>query len=73
MRVTLDKSVDIAIIHLADTQPGGVAETCECDTEASAAVIHMDFDKDGRLIGIEVNPASKGLPAALLDEAEVIG
>ena len=73
MKVTVDKSEDIAKIYLDYIPAGGVAESCVCDAEASAAAIYLDFDKDGRLIGIEVSPASKGLPAALLSEAEVIG
>lgn len=73
MRVTLDKSSDAAMIYLTEIPPGSVAETCVCDAEASAAGVNLDFDSDGRLIGIEVIPASLGLPVELLNEAEVIG
>lgn len=73
MKVTVDKSVDTAMIYLDRIPPGGVDETYECDADASAAAINLDFDKDGRLIGIEVCPASIGLPITLLNEAEVIG
>lgn len=73
MRVTLDRNADIAMIYLTYIPPGGVGETCICDADASAGSINLDFDKDGRLIGIEVSPASIGLPKDLLDGAEVIG
>jgi len=36
-------------------------------------MINLDFDADGRLIGVEVLGASRRLPTALLDQAELIG
>jgi uncharacterized protein YuzE len=73
MRVTLDRTADAAMIYLVEIPPGGVAHTYPCDDDEAAAAVNLDFDRQGRLIGIEVIPASKGLPIELLNEAELLG
>ena len=73
MRITLDRSANAAYIRLADTIPDGVANTHMTVLDFSAADVNLDFDKEGRLVGIEIMPASKGLPPDLLAIAEVIG
>jgi len=64
MRVTYDREVDAAYIYLIDISPKGVARTVRATSD-----INLDFDKDGRLIGIELLRESL-LPTALLEIAE---
>lgn len=67
MRITYDKSVDAAYIYLMDgIEAGGVAHTYCCDPTEVNGQIHLDFDKRGRLVGIEVLTASKLLPEAAI-------
>lgn len=66
-RVTYDESVDAAYIYLVDEiGAGGVAETVPVEAIASRAMINLDFDGEGRLVGIEVMDASALLPTHLL-------
>ncbi|MBU0492554.1 MAG: DUF2283 domain-containing protein [Chloroflexi bacterium] len=74
MKVTYDRSVDAAYIYLVDAiAPGSVETTYSCDPLEIGGIIALDFDAEGRLVGIEVLGASKRLPSVLLDEAEIIG
>lgn len=41
-----------------------------CDPVGVGGMINLDFDEQGRLIGIEVLAASSKLPAYLLQSAE---
>jgi uncharacterized protein YuzE len=67
MHITYDATVDAAYISLVEFIPaGGVAKTYPCDPREVRGQINLDFDSDGRLVGIEVLDASKKLPAALL-------
>jgi uncharacterized protein YuzE len=67
MKISYDQSTDAAYIYLADEiRPGGVAKTYCCDPQEVNGQIHLDFDSDGRLIGIEVLDASRRLPEILL-------
>lgn len=68
IRVTFDANADAGMIYLADIDPGGVART----VEAVPGSIMLDFDPDGRLIGIEVLDAKRRLPKQLLNQAERI-
>lgn len=73
MRITYDPSVDAAYMYLVDRiRPHGVARTYACDPGQVDAEINLDFDSDGRLVGIEVLSASKKLPNGLLQTAERI-
>ena len=70
MRVTYDATVDAAYVYLVDEiGPGGVARTYPCDPREVRGQINLDFDSEGRLLGIEVLDASKKLPEALLKRA----
>jgi len=74
MNITHDASVDAAYISLVDE--GGntaVSSTYGCDANEVGGQIHLDFDMDGRLIGIEVLTASLLLPSSLLARAQRIG
>lgn len=67
MKMTYDKSVDAAYISLIDEiGAGGVKGTYVCDPNIVEGFIHLDFDHDGRLVGIEVLDASKKLPLSIL-------
>lgn len=63
MRVTYDPDVDAAYVQLADEiGVGGVAFTYPCDVAAVGGMVNLDFDSDGRLVGIEVLGAKAKLP-----------
>jgi uncharacterized protein YuzE len=70
VRVTYDSSVDAAKIYLVPIGPGEVTDTFACGDDVPGGSIYLDFDKDGRLLGIEVLRASATLPEELLAEAE---
>lgn len=72
MKITLDKSVDAAYIYLTPL-PGNyqVADTYTVDHDETNGMINLDFDSDGRLLGIEVLEASKCLPQELLSIATI--
>ncbi len=71
MRITYDREVDAAYIYLEDPIPAGAAVmTHVCDAAAAAGSIHLDFDGDGKLLGIEILDASRALPATALASAE---
>lgn len=57
-----DRQVDAAYIYLTKIAPGGVARTYTCDDEAVGGTINLDFDHEGRLVGIEVLNATALLP-----------
>lgn len=73
MHVKYDASVDAAYIYLVERiEPGGVRKTYQCDPLDIDGMINLDFDADGRLLGIEVLGASRKLPLRLIglqDEA----
>ena len=65
MKITYDRSVDAAYIYLTSgIGAGGVAKTYCCDPLEVHGQIHLDFDNQGRLVGIEVLGASRLLPEA---------
>lgn len=70
MKVRYDPEADAAYIQLANViEVQGVAKTYLCDP-AEAGMINLDFDRDGRLIGIEVMDASKRLPEEVLESGQ---
>jgi len=72
MRISYDSKSDAAYIYLVDEiRPGGVARTYPCDPRVVQGEINLDFDLEGRLLGIEVLDASKRLPMSLLKGASV--
>lgn len=67
VRVTYDEDSDAAYIYFSDDiAMGGVVETVPMDPLAVRGMINLDFDIEGRLIGIEVLAASKRLPRQFL-------
>ena len=70
MKVTYDRSVDAAYIYLADDiGEGCVKKTYACDPDEVGGVINLDFDEDGRMVGVEVLGASHHLPKTILKSA----
>ncbi len=77
MRVTYDPQVDAGYIYLREIDSGGAKHTVplddlECSVDAVASLI-LDFDDEGRLIGIEALGASEVLPPEILRDAEPPG
>ncbi|WP_435081616.1 DUF2283 domain-containing protein [Clavibacter michiganensis] len=71
MRVTYDAVADAAYIALAGPIGDGEATTTipAIATPGDRGDVALDFDADGRLLGIEVLHASAVLPAAALADA----
>lgn len=66
MKIEYDKEVDAAYIYLEyPIREGEVKKTIELNDN-----IVMDFDSDGKLIGVEVLNASKVLNKKVLVEAD---
>ncbi|MEU2551940.1 DUF2283 domain-containing protein [Streptomyces sp. NPDC014684] len=71
LRVTYDGRADAAYVYL--TEPGtrsSVARVYPCDPIKVDGMINLDFDADGRLLGVEVLDARSKLPQYVLDAAE---
>ncbi|WP_370524181.1 DUF2283 domain-containing protein [Cellulomonas sp. APG4] len=68
MRVTYDAATDAAYIYLdGETWSGGVADTVPVDPLVARGMINLDFDREDRLVGIEVLAASRRLPRSFLE------
>jgi uncharacterized protein YuzE len=72
MKITLDKSIDAAYIYFRAIGPGDVKMTYTCDPLEIKGEVNLDFDKEGILIGLEIQNASKKLPKEVLDKAEIL-
>jgi uncharacterized protein YuzE len=67
MRTTYDSDADAAYIYLAEEiGAGGVAKTVAVDPTGVGGMIHLDFDRQGHLIGVEILDASSFLPPDVL-------
>jgi uncharacterized protein YuzE len=66
VKVTYDESVEAAYIYLTEIAAGGVATTVPGWPDSEAFMVNLDFDGDGRLVGIEVMGASGKLPPEFL-------
>lgn len=73
IKVQYDKKGDSAYIYLTDIGPAGVSFTYPCNPLEVKGMINLDFDQEGKLIGVEIIDASKKLPKEILDSAEIIG
>lgn len=74
MKITYDKEAEAVYIQLADEiKPGGVKKTYPCNPIEVKGMVNLDFDEEGRLVGIEVLGANNKLPKELLEQAEIIG
>jgi uncharacterized protein YuzE len=71
VKVTYDRKANAAYIYLVDPKVRPkVARMYPCDPVDVGGMINLDFDGDGRLVGVEVLAASSKLPQYLLDAAE---
>ena len=71
VKVTYDRTVNAAYVYFTDPQVlNRVATMYPCDPHEVDGMINLDFDEDGRLLGIEILAASSKLPHYLLDQAE---
>lgn len=68
MKITYDKEADAAYVYLKYPMEDGEAKKT---VEISDNII-FDYDKDGKLIGVEILAASKVLNKKTLLEAEQI-
>jgi len=67
MKITLDKEADAAYIYFKEISDGEVANTISLNES-----VNIDFDKEGKTIGIEILNASKNLPVTALRSAIII-
>lgn len=65
MRIHYDKNSDAAYLEL-QASPRLVTKTYCCEPNEVNGQINLDFDVDGRLLGIEILDASRLLPQVLL-------
>jgi uncharacterized protein YuzE len=71
MRVTYDKQANAAYIYIAsEILPGSIKCTYTCNTTEVGGEINLDFDCQGKLVGIEILNADKKLPMEVLESAE---
>ncbi|MET7870407.1 DUF2283 domain-containing protein [Streptomyces cyaneofuscatus] len=71
VKVTYDKSADAAYVYFTEPQVHAhSARMYACDPVDVDGMIHLDFDEEGRLLGIEVLAAGSKLPEYLLKSAE---
>ncbi|MFF8293274.1 DUF2283 domain-containing protein [Streptomyces sp. NPDC016309] len=66
MRVAYDASADMAYIYLTDGIASGEAVRHVAAEDGTAV---LDYDSEGRLLGIEVFGAARRLPRSLLEAA----
>ena len=67
MKLEYDPKTDAAYLHVDPSESTKATKTYACDPEEIGGQIQLDFDAEGRLIGIEVLDASHLLPKAVLE------
>ncbi|MEO9325363.1 DUF2283 domain-containing protein [Nocardioides sp. C4-1] len=73
VRITYDSVANAAYVYLTDSiAPGQVATTQDADIRLDMASINVDFDADGRVLGIEVLGADRILRPETVEAAENI-
>lgn len=72
MRITYDQTVDAAYIALVDEIADGAVtqQLHSLATPGELGEVTLDFDENGRLLGVEVLGATKVLPKEVLAVAE---
>ena len=69
IKISYDKKADAAYIFLEHET--GIKKTYPCDPQAVNGMINLDFNNEGRLVGVEVLGASKKLAKELLENADI--
>ncbi|MGW8327479.1 DUF2283 domain-containing protein [Streptomyces sp. NPDC055808] len=70
VRVTYDETTNAAYVYLTDPQVRTKSTRMyPCDPAGVDGMINLDFDEQGRLIGIEVLAADSKLPEYLLESS----
>lgn len=55
MKIKIDQAVDAAYIYVVDPiDDGEVVTTIPAESPSGIGYIFLDFDKDGKLLGIEI-------------------
>ena len=70
MRVTYTPGVNAAYITFRELAEG---EVITRSVEVVPDQVLVDFDAEGRIVGMDVQYATDNLPPQVLEEAEVIG
>jgi len=68
-----DKEADAAYIRLRASGVPAVARTEVVDLQLESGAINLDFDEEGRLVGVEILGARRLLPAELLTVTDSTG
>jgi len=71
VKIEYDREADAVYLPLVDeigATSGGVAHMYPCDPIEVGGQVDLDFDAEGRLLGIEVLDASTKLPGEFLRE-----
>jgi uncharacterized protein YuzE len=71
MRITFDKNANAVEIQLTKDRDYSNF-VYPCDPREIGGMINLDFNKEGKLIGIEIMDATKFVPKEILDNAEII-
>jgi uncharacterized protein YuzE len=70
VEITYDKDANAAYVTLvASIARGEVRETIPCESPAGTGYLFVDFDSEGRLLGIEILGARRMLPPEVLQGA----
>ena len=72
LKSTYSHAANAYMLYLAPIGPGEIALTHWVDRDDVPADIMLHFDKQRRLIGVEVQGASTALPREVIDSAEQI-
>jgi uncharacterized protein YuzE len=73
MRMTYDPEADAAYIYVVDKiAPGEAKITRTMDNKKINGTIAIDFNEDGKLLGIEIIPGANLLSKKVLAKAELL-
>lgn len=64
MKITFDKDADAVYIYFKEISPGEVKNTISLNDS-----VNIDFDEEGKILGIEILDASKNLSSDTLKSA----
>lgn len=68
MRFSVDAAANAAYISLLPSRDRPVSNSVEIDAPDLKGSLVLDFDADGRLVGIEILNASEVLPDTVLND-----